>query len=122
MCVYVCVYVYVYVYVCVYVCMCMCMCVYVYVCVCVRASGQAGVGTPQLTVHWHLINLCAIVLLNVPQYTNVVILYKVDGHAFPTISPRAPNSETSSKREGGREREGGRDGWMEAVMEAEHTT
>jgi len=46
-----------------------------------RASDEV------INVHGHFVNLCAVVLLNVSQDPNVVILYKVDGHSSPTISP-----------------------------------
>lgn len=38
-----------------------------------------------LTIHGHFIYLSGVVLLNVTQDTNVIILHKVDGHAFAAI-------------------------------------
>ena len=54
-------------------CVCVCVCV--------------------LTVHGHLVDLGTVVLLNVSQDTNVIILHKVDGHAFSPIATRASNSD-----------------------------
>ena len=47
--------------------------------------------THTLTVHGHLIDLCAVVLLNITQNTNIIILYKVDGHPSSPIATRASN-------------------------------
>jgi hypothetical protein len=38
-------------------------------------------------IHWHLINLCAVELLNVTQDFDVIALDEVDGH---TLAPEAP--------------------------------
>ena len=46
----------------------------------------------RLTVHWHFVNLGTVVLLNISQDTNIIILYKVDGHTFTTISSRSTDS------------------------------
>lgn len=43
------------------------------------------------TVHWHLIDLGGVVLLNVPQDSDVIVLHKVDGHALTTITTRPTN-------------------------------
>jgi hypothetical protein len=33
-------------------------------------------------IHGHFINLCAVVLLNIPQYPNVITPHKIDGHTL----------------------------------------
>src|SRR5262245_12289979 len=43
-------------------------------------------------VHWHLIDLLAVVLLNVAEHLDIVVLHKVDGYTLPTKSARAANS------------------------------
>lgn len=38
------------------------------------------------TVHWHFINLCGIVLLDITEDADVVVLYKVDCHTLTSIT------------------------------------
>lgn len=39
-----------------------------------------------LTVHWHFIDLGGVVLLDVPENSDVVVLDKVDGHTLAAES------------------------------------
>ena len=55
------------------------------VCVCARATKP--------TVHRHLINLGAVVLLDISQDTDVVVLDEINGHTLPTVPSRATDSE-----------------------------
>jgi hypothetical protein len=45
-----------------------------------------------IDVHWHLIYLGTVVLLNVPQDSNVVTLHEIYGHALPPVPSRPPDS------------------------------
>ena len=45
-----------------------------------------------LTVHWHFVNLCTVILLNVSKNPDVVNLDKVNGHTSSSISTRTTNS------------------------------
>ena len=49
----------------------------------------------RLTVHGHLVYLCAVILLNVTQDAYVIVLSEVDGHAFASITTRASNPNKS---------------------------
>ena len=53
---------------------------------------QAQARAYFLTVHGHLVNLSGVVLLNVSEDTDVVVLYKVYGHALSAVAARSPDS------------------------------
>ena len=33
-------------------------------------------------IHWHLINLCTVVLLYISQYTDVILAHEIDRHTL----------------------------------------
>ena len=46
-----------------------------------------------LTIHWHLIYLCGIVLFNIPQDPHVIVLYEVDSNSLASVTTRSSNTE-----------------------------
>ena len=45
-----------------------------------------------LTIHWHLVNLCGVILLNISQDPDVIVLHEVDGHTLATETTGASDS------------------------------
>lgn len=45
-----------------------------------------------LTIHWHLVNLGRVILLDVPEDSDVVILDKVDGNTLAAKASRSTNT------------------------------
>lgn len=43
-------------------------------------------------IHRHLINLGGIVLLNISQYSDIIICHEIDGDTLSTETPRSTNS------------------------------
>ena len=50
------------------------------------SNNNTQSATHARTVHWHLVNLCGVVLLNVTEDLDVVVGCKVDGDA---LAPKA---------------------------------
>ena len=48
-------------------------------------------------IHGHLVNLCAVVLLNVTQDANVVTAYKIDGHTLRGETLQAVEDDVGAK-------------------------
>lgn len=44
-------------------------------------------------VHWHLVDLCAVVLLDIAENLDVVLSDKVDGNTLATETSRATNTK-----------------------------
>jgi len=62
-----------------------------------QTHNNSAICSPQSSdqvghVHRHLINLRAVVLLNVSQDTDVVLAHKVDRHTLAPKTPRATNA------------------------------
>ena len=53
---------------------------------------SAAAAQCRLTVHWHLVNLRRVELLNVTQNSDVVILHEVNSHTLATEPTGATNS------------------------------
>ena len=47
-----------------------------------------------LIVHGHLVNLCAVVLLNITQNTDVIVFDKIDGDSFSSITTGSTDPRT----------------------------
>ena len=45
-----------------------------------------AMGLDVLTVHWHLIYLCTVILLNISQYADIITLDKVDGDTLAAVT------------------------------------
>lgn len=45
-------------------------------------SSQSSCSNKISDIHWHLINLCAVVLLYISQYTDVILAHKIDRHTL----------------------------------------
>lgn len=44
-------------------------------------------------VHWHLVDLCAVVLFNIAENLDVVLSDKVDGNTLATETSRTTNTK-----------------------------
>lgn len=54
---------------------------------------QAGSNSHLIRdVFWHLVNLCAVVLFNCPQFVRIPASSEVDGDTFPPESTAAANA------------------------------
>jgi hypothetical protein len=49
-------------------------------------------------IHWHLIDLCRVELLNITQDAHIFILDKVDGNTFATESTRTTNPKSDRNK------------------------
>jgi len=43
-------------------------------------------------IHWHLINLCTVVLLYISQYTDVILAHEIDRHTLAAKTTRTTNA------------------------------
>ena len=50
-----------------------------------------------LTIHWHFIYLCAVILLNISQYSDVIRFHKINGNTFTTKPARPTNSRKDNQ-------------------------
>jgi len=43
-------------------------------------------------IHWHLINLCAVILFYVSQYADVILAHEIDRHTLAPKTTRTTNA------------------------------